>query len=69
MDDVARIRAVMARHRMDTPAAAKYLGVKPATLAHWLAGRRGTPDTIGRLLDVLGQVEAMAPGLHHGLLP
>lgn len=65
----ARLRATLARLNLDEPRAAEYLGVPVFTLRKWATGERQPGAAVARLLDVLGMVEAMVPGLHAALIP
>lgn len=66
-DTTERIRHMMERKNMSQAQAARYLGVPPGTLCNWLTGYRKPPTVVVRLLDVLGTVEALAPGIHEAL--
>jgi len=48
---------------------ALYLGVPTTTYQSWEMGLRDPSASVLRLLDVLGLVEAVAPGVHAQLLP
>lgn len=48
---------------------AQYLGVPLATYRNWRDGHREPPAVAGRLLEVLGTVEALAPAIHDHLMP
>ena len=61
--------AMMSRLSLDEPRAAQYLGVPVFTLRKWLSGTRTPSASVLRLVEVLGIVEALAPGLHASLLP
>ena len=50
------------------PRMAAYLGVPVATYQSWEMGLREPSASALRLLDVLGIVEALAPGVHAELL-
>lgn len=65
------LRLADLRSRLDLSPAqmADYLGVPIYTLRKWESGERSGSATLLRLLDVLGMVEALAPGLHSALLP
>ena len=65
----ATIRDTMARLNLDEPRAADYFGVPVFTLRKWASGERQPGAAVGRLLDVLGFIEAMAPALHEALVP
>lgn len=64
------LRLADLRSRLDLSPAqmADYLGVPIHTLRKWESGERSGSATLLRLLDVLGMVEALAPGLHSALL-
>jgi len=49
--------------------AAAYFGVPVFTYRKWVNGERAPSAAVVRLIDVLGMVEAMAPGLHAALIP
>ena len=61
---VARIRATMDRLGMSQMDMARYLGVPQGTIGNWLGGTRKPNSVVERLLDVLGTVEVLAPGVH-----
>lgn len=65
----ARVRDTMHRLNLDEPRAADYLGVPVFTLRKWCTGERQPGAAVLRLFDVLGVVEALAPGLHASFLP
>ena len=67
--DVTR-RLVATRQRLvlTKPRMAAYLGVPVATYQSWEMGVREPSASALRLLDVLGIVEALAPGVHAELL-
>lgn len=66
---VERIRAIMVRKGMSQGQMGAYLGVQQNTISNWLTGTRKPGAVVVRLLDVLGMVEAMVPGLHATMLP
>lgn len=66
---VARIEALMKRRGMNQAAMSRYLGVPQGTIGNWLGGTRKPSRSVGRLLDVLGMVEVLAPAIHDQLLP
>lgn len=66
---VERIRAVMARRKMSQADMARYLDVPQGTIANWLLGTRKPSRSVARLLDVLGMIEVLAPGIHEQFLP
>lgn len=65
----ARVRETMHRLNLDEARAADYLGVPVFTLRKWATGERQPGAAVLRLFDVLGLVEALAPGLHRSLIP
>ena len=65
----ARVRETMHRLNLDETRAADYFGVPVFTLRKWCSGERQPGAAVLRLLDVLGMVEALAPGLHAALIP
>lgn len=68
MSTVEKIKALMARHNLTQEQAAKYLGVPTPTLIKWTNGTRNPNKSVERLIEVLGVVEALAPGINEGLL-
>jgi hypothetical protein len=64
-----RVRHTLERLNLDEPRGAAYLGVPVFTVRKWITGERQPGAAVGRLLDVLGMVEAMAPALHNSFLP
>ena len=64
-------RLTQTRHRLALTQTrmALYLGVPTATYQSWEMGLRDPSASVLRLLDVLGLVEAVAPGVHAQLLP
>lgn len=65
----ARIHATMQRLGMNQAQIGAYLGVQQNSISNWLSGTRKPVAVVSRLLDVLGMLEAMAPGLHATMLP
>lgn len=65
----AQVRATVDRLNLDENRAAAYLGVPVFTVRKWLTGEREPGAAVARLLEVLGLVEALAPGLHASFLP
>jgi predicted transcriptional regulator len=57
------------RLQMTTPTFAAYLGSSEHTVKKWLTGEREPAAAVVRLVEVLGIIEAMAPGIHEALLP
>jgi hypothetical protein len=64
-----RLTDTMQRLNLDETRAAGYLGVPVFTLRKWITGEREPGAAVVRLLDVLGLVEALAPGLHDSFVP
>ena len=64
-----RIRALMARKGWSNNATARYLGVPYGTFGNWMQGTKCPSAIVGRLLDVLGVVEVLAPHIHANLIP
>lgn len=64
-------RLVATRQRLSLSAAqmGRYLGVPVTTYVSWESGQRNPAASVLRLLDVLGTVEALAPGVHEALMP
>ena len=60
---------LMTRLDLTEGQAAAYFGVPVFTYRKWVSGERAPSASVLRLVDVLGMVEAMAPGLHAALLP
>jgi len=60
---------LMTRLDLTEGQAAAYFGVSVFTFRKWLSGERSPSASVLRLVDVLGMVEAMAPGLHTALMP
>ena len=65
----ARLRATLGRLNLDEPRAAALLGVPVFTLRKWIAGTRAPSASAVRLLDVLGTLDAIAPGVLDALTP
>ena len=65
----AQVRATVDRLNLDENRAAAYLGVPVFTMRKWLTGEREPGAAVARLLEVLGLVEVLAPGLHASFLP
>ena len=64
-----RLVATRQRLVLTQPRMAAYLGVPVATYQSWEMGVREPSSSALRLLDVLGIVEALAPGVHAQLVP
>ena len=60
---------LMTRLDLTEGQAAAYFGVPVFTYRKWVSGERAPSAAVVRLVDVLGMVEAMAPGLHAALMP
>ena len=60
---------LMARLDLNEARAAAYFGVPVFTYRKWLNGERMPSASVMRLVEVMGMVEALAPGLHAALLP
>ena len=65
----ALIRATVDRLTLTDSQAADYFGVPVFTIRKWLTGEREPGAAVARLVEVLGLVEALAPGLHRSLIP
>lgn len=65
----AALLAMMHRRGLDEPRAAALLGVPVYTLTKWTTGTRAPSAAAVRLLDVLGTLEAIAPGVLDALTP
>ena len=65
----AATTALQARHGLSDAAMAAYLGVPVQTWRHWRRGDRAPARVAVRLVEVLGLIEALAPGVHAALLP
>ena len=64
-----RLAELQARLGLSAHGMARYLGVPLPTYRNWRDGHREPPAVAGRLLEVLGTVEALAPGIHDHLMP
>jgi DNA-binding transcriptional regulator YiaG len=64
-----RMAQTRQRLGLTQPRMALYLGVPTATYQSWEMGLRDPSASVLRLLDVLGVVEALAPGVHAQLMP
>ena len=60
---------LMARLSLTAAQAAAYFGVPVFTYRKWLTGERGLSASVLRLVEIMGIIEAVAPGLHTALLP
>ena len=65
----SRLKTLSARLGFDEHRTAAYLGAPIGTYRKWLVGTRSPNAVVGRLLEVLGLLEALAPAIHDGLLP
>lgn len=65
----ARIRGTVARLGFTEFHAAEYFGVPLNTYRKWANGEREPGAAVGRLVEVLGMIEAIAPDLHRSFLP
>lgn len=65
----ADFEALRARLGLSMEGFARYLGTPVHTVRKWTTGERVPPAAVARLLDVLGTVQALAPGVHAALLP
>ncbi len=65
----SNLDALMNRRALDEPRAAALLGVPVFTLKKWIAGTRAPSASAVRLLDVLGTLDAIAPGVLDALTP
>lgn len=63
-----RLAQTRERLGLTQPRMAVYLGVPVATYQSWEMGLRDPSASALRLLDVMGIVEALAPGVHSELL-
>lgn len=63
------LKALQARLGLSAQGMALYLGVPLPTYRNWRDGHREPPAVAGRLLEVLGTVEALAPDIHAHLMP
>ena len=60
---------LMARLSLTEGQAAAYFGVPVFTFRKWANGERALNAAVVRLIEIMGMVEALAPGLHSALLP
>lgn len=63
------LEAMRARLGLTPRQLSQYLGVSYGAVRHWLVGSRLPDNSVRRLVQVLGMVEAMAPGLHAAMMP
>jgi DNA-binding transcriptional regulator YiaG len=64
-----RLLGTRQRLGLSQPRMALYLGVSIPVYQSWETGLRDPSASVLRLLDVLGVVEALAPGVHAQLMP
>ena len=60
---------LMARLSLTEGQAAAYFGVPVFTFRKWANGERSLSAGVLRLVEIMGIIEAVAPGLHTALLP
>lgn len=65
----ARIRALMTKKGWSQNETARFLGVPTGTMGNWMQGTKKPSAVVGRLLDVLGVVEMLAPHIYVNLMP
>lgn len=63
-----RLLGTRQRLGLSQPRMANYLGVSIPVYQSWETGLRDPSASVLRLLDVLGLVEALAPGVHAELM-
>lgn len=68
-DFAAALAALTTRHQLTEQQAAGLLGVPVFTLRKWQAGTRAPSAAAVRLVEVLGTIEAIAPGLFNVMVP
>lgn len=66
---IDRLKALQARHGLNTAHLSHLLGVPRPTCHHWLTGKRSPPAVAVRLLDVLEMLEVLSPDMLRGLMP
>lgn len=66
---VARIRALMAKKGWSQNETARFLGVPTGTMGNWMQGTKKPSAVVGRLLEVLGVVDVLAPHIYVNLIP
>lgn len=62
-----RLAALQARLGLSAQGMARLLGVPLPTWRNWRDGHREPPAVAGRLLEVLGVIEALAPDVFEAL--
>lgn len=67
-DITRRLLGTRQRLGLSQPRMASYLGVSIPVYQSWETGLRDPSASVLRLLDVLGLVEALAPGVHAELM-
>ena len=60
---------LMARLSLTEGQAAAYFGVPVFTFRKWANGERALNAAVLRLIEIMGLIEAVSPGLHSALLP
>ena len=60
---------LMTRLDLTEAQAAAYFAVPVYTFRKWLSGERAPSASVLRLVEIMGMVEALAPGLHEALMP
>ena len=60
---------LMARLSLTEGQAAAYFGVPVFTFRKWANGERGLSAAVLRLIEVMGIIEAVSPGIHDVFLP
>ena len=63
-----RIRALMVRKGWGQNETARQLGIPPGTMGNWMQGTKKPSAVVGRLIEVMGLVEALAPHLYTAIL-
>lgn len=57
------LSALLSQHNLSEPQGARLLGVPVYTLRKWTQGQRTPSAAAARLIDVLGTLGALAPGV------
>lgn len=60
---------ILARLNLTHAQGAAYFGVPLHTFNKWVKGERSPGAAVRRLVEILGTVEALAPGIHSYFLP
>lgn len=63
-----QLERMVKRYNFSHTELALHLGVSRAAVSHWLSGTREVPDSIKRMLEILGMIEALAPSMHWQLV-